>query len=140
MRTEILTLCDYARAEPTGKLYVMGSFDHIFATQEPILYPLCAIAARIRFERTEQGPKNVFVSFIDSDGSKVMPDLHAQLQVTLAPQESTAVLHFVVVIPQIQLPRFGEYEIALAVDSRQEASIPLYVHRQPAPGIGGPPQ
>lgn len=133
MKIEIFTLCDYARSEPTGKLYVIGTFDHMFSHTEPIQYPLFAIAARIRFERIEQGSKTVTLAFVDADGAKIMPDINAQLLVQVPPDESTATLNFVVVIPQISLRQFGEYGVDLAVDGRQEGSIPLYIRRAPPP-------
>ena len=131
MKLELLTLCDYAKGEPTGKLYVIGIFDHIFAQQAPVPAPSCAIAARLRFEAVERGTKNVTVSFVDSDGGRVIPDVNVQMNVEIAPGESTATANVVVMLPQLNLPRFGEYSIDLAVDARLEGSIPLQVKRPP---------
>ena len=131
MKVEILALCDYARGETNGKLYVIGAFDRIQAPQEPIPHPLCAIAARLRFESLETGVKNLSVSFVDSDGAKIMPGLNAQINVQIAPEEPSATVNFVLIIPQINFPKFGEYSIDFAVDSRIESSIPLYVQPQP---------
>ncbi len=41
----------------------------------------------------------------------------------------TVTSHFVMVIQQIRLPKFGEYTIDLAVDGRQLGSLPLYVSK-----------
>jgi hypothetical protein len=35
--------------------------------------------------------------------------------------------HFVILIQQIRLPKFGEYTIDMAIDGRQLGSLPLYV-------------
>lgn len=135
MKVEILALCDYARGESNGKLYIIGAFDRVFAAQEPVPHALCALAARIRFESLETGVKNLSVSFVDSDGAKIMPGLSAQINVQIAAEEPSATVNFVLIIPQINFPKFGEYSIDFAVDSRIEASIPIYVQRQPpAPG------
>jgi hypothetical protein len=134
MRLEILSLCDFARAELTGKLYIIGAFDTINSQTEPIVYGLFSIATRIRFEQIEEGARTISFSFVDPDGRKVMPGLQAQMQIQIVPPQSTALLNLALVVPQINLPRFGEYAIDLAVDSHQLGSIPLYVRRQPIPG------
>ena len=36
-------------------------------------------------------------------------------------------------IQRLRLPRFGEYSIDLAVDGRQEGTLPLYVKKRPEP-------
>ncbi|SRR5258708_30834916 len=130
MHVEILCLCDYAKGEQNGKLNILGVFNQMQAPKEPVGYPLFSIAARLRFERNEAGPKTITLSFVDWDGKKVIPDLNAQLQVQMGPEDPTATLNFAVIIPQISLPHFGEYSVDLAVNGRQEASIPLYVRQQ----------
>jgi hypothetical protein len=42
------------------------------------------------------------------------------------------------VIPQIKLPRFGDYQIDLTVDDKVEASIPLHVRQHSAPAAPPP--
>jgi hypothetical protein len=133
MKLELLTLCDFAKGEPTGKLYVIGAFDHIFAPQTPVQAPLCAIAARLRFDAVETGTKAVTIAFVDSDGGRVIPDVNMQMRVELPASESSAAANLVVVLPQVNLPRFGEYSIDLTVDARLEGSVPLFVQRPAAP-------
>ncbi len=133
MKVEILALCDYARGESNGKLYVIGAFDRIQAPQEPVVHPLCALAARLRFESVEAGIKNLSVSIVDSDGAKIMPGLNAQVNVQIASEEPSATVNFVLIIPQVNFPKFGEYSIDFSVDNRLESSIPIYVHQQPKP-------
>jgi hypothetical protein len=132
MNVEVFALCDYAKAEPNGKLHVIGVFDQIQAGGQPIQHPLCAIALRIRFERIEIESTNVrsiSISFIDAEGARILPLLATQVTVNIGPNDPTTTLNFAVVIPQLNLPRFGEYSIDLAVDSRSERSIPLYVRQ-----------
>lgn len=137
MKVEILSLCDFAQAEPTGKLNILGAFDHIFAKEAPIPRAVFAVAARLRFESHEEGARTVSVSFIDSDGQRVIPHLRAQFTVKIQPNESSATLNYVMVIPQIKFARFGDYQIDLAVDDKVEATIPLYVRQRAAPAIPG---
>jgi hypothetical protein len=133
MKVEILSLCDFASTEPTGKLNILGAFDHLFAKEAPIARSVFAVAARLRFEAHEEGARTVALSFIDSDGQRVIPHLRAQFTVKIQPHESSATLNYVMVIPQIKFARFGDYQIDLAVDDKVEATIPLYVRQRAAP-------
>jgi len=139
MNVDVFTLCDFAQNTPGNKMNIVGTFNRIFARQIPAVHPLCALAVLMRFEQIEQGTKNIRVSIIDSDGRPVVPTLEAQLNVQISPNESDASVPLAVVIQQISLPRFGEYSVDLAVDGRQEASIPLYVLQAPLPQQMPPP-
>lgn len=132
MKIEILTLCDFAQAEPTGKMNILGSFDRIYAKEAPVARSVFAVAARIRFEAHEEGERSVSLSFIDSDGQRVMPLLRAKFTVKVPPNESSATLNYVMVIPQIKFARFGDYQVDLAVDDKVEATSPLYIRHRPA--------
>lgn len=133
MKVELFTLCDFAQAEPTGKMNIIGTFDRILAKEAPIVRSVFAVAARFRFEAYEEGARSVALSFIDSDGQRVMPLLRAQFNIKVQTSEPSATLNYVMVIPQIKLPRFGDYQIDLAVDDKVEASLPLYVRQRSAP-------
>ena len=132
MKVEIFTLCDAATTDAGGKLNVLGSFDRLHATVTPVVHPLCALAIKMRFERLEEGQKRIRISFMDSDGSAVMPTLDAATQVHFPPDEHSVTACLVLQLQQLKLPNFGEYSIDLGVDGRHEASIPLFV--RPAPG------
>lgn len=132
MRVSVFTLCDYAKAEGQ-KMNIIGTFNTIFASEAPIVYPLCALAIILRFEKIEEGAKTLRISFIDTDGKPVMPTLSPQLNVQFSGAQSEATVQFALVMQQINLPRFGEYSIDLAVDGRQEASTPLYVMQAQRP-------
>ena len=131
MKVEIFTLCDAATADAGGKLNILGSFDRIHAANVPVTHPLCALAIKLRFERLEEGPKRVRISFMDSDGKAVMPTLDANTQVMFPPEEHTVTACMVLQIQQMKLPNYGEYSIDLAIDGRHEASIPLFVRSIP---------
>jgi hypothetical protein len=128
MQLEIFTLCD-AATEHAGKLNIIGTFDALRAIEAPIAHPQCAIAGRLRFEQIEEGNHRVSLTFADEDGNIVMPKFDSTLTVHFAPGLRTFTSHFVMVIQQIRLPKFGEYTIDLAVDGRQLGSIPLYVSK-----------
>ena len=130
MKLEIFTLCD-AATDSGRKLNILGSFDTLWAKEEPIAHPACAIAIKMRFARIEEGNHRVKLTFADADGKLVMPGLDSSVAVRLGPKDSSGTVNLVLNIQQIRLPSFGEYTIDLAVDGRQEGSLPLYVKKRP---------
>jgi hypothetical protein len=126
VQLEIFTLCD-AATEHAGKLNIIGTFDSLRGFEAPIAHPQCAIAGRLRFEEIEEGEHRAALTFADEDGNIVMPKFDQTLAVNFAPGQRTVTSHFVILIQQIRLPKFGEYTIDLAMDGRQLGSLPLYV-------------
>jgi hypothetical protein len=127
MKIEILTLCDAATVDTAGKLNILGSFDRLNAPAEPITHPHCALAVKLRFERIEEGPKKIRLTFVNADGAPVMPPIDGTADVRFQGPEPSAAVSFALNIQQLKLPRFGEYSIDLAVDGRHEGSVPLFV-------------
>lgn len=127
MKVEIFTLCDAATVDAAGKLNILGSFDRLNAREVPILHPHCALAIKMRFERVEEGQKRLRIAFVDQDGKAIMQNLDATTEVRFHGDDPSATVSVALNIQQLRLPRFDEYSIDLAVDGRQEASIPLFV-------------
>jgi hypothetical protein len=127
MNVEIFTLCDAATVDTAGKLNILGSFDRLSASAEPIVHMHCALALKLRFDRIEEGQKKFRLAFVDSDGAAVMPPLDGTVEVRFQGNDSTSTVSMALGIQQLKLPRFGEYSIDLAIDGRHEASIPLFV-------------
>jgi hypothetical protein len=130
MKIEIFALCD-AATEQQGKLNLLGSFDHLFAKQEPVAHPGCTLAIKLRFTKIEEGSHQIRITFGDEDGKLVLPPIEAGVNVRVAPSESTVVAHLILNMQQLKLPRFGEYSIDLAIDGRAESTLPLYVKKLP---------
>src|SRR5438067_8461854 len=119
MDVQIFALCDAATAH-AGKIFMLGVFDQVFAANAPIAAPPCSLAVRIRFERMEEGNKALRIQFVDADGRQILPGLDANVAVRVQPNVSSSSVQLVLAIPQLVLPRFGEYAIDLAVDGRVE--------------------
>jgi hypothetical protein len=139
MKVEIFTLCD-AATESGSKLNILGSFDTLFVVNEPIIHPACAVALKIRFSRIETGQHSLKISFVDMDGKKVMPDIEGPLNVKIKSGDETATANLIMNIQGLRLPGFGEYSIDLAIDGREEGSLPLYVKKIDKPEINQTPQ
>jgi hypothetical protein len=130
MHIEIFALCD-AATDQLGKLNILGTFDRIFASQIPATHPQCAIAVRIRFARIEKGEHRIRFSVIDEDGKAVVPTFDATIPVNFPEQISSQAYNMVFNIQGLKMEKYGEYSMDLAVDGRQEASLPLTVCEPP---------
>ena len=89
MKVEIFTLCDAATTDAGGKLNILGSFDRLAAKEAPVTHPQCALAIKLRFERLEEGQRRIRISFVDSDGTSIMPTLDTNARVQFPSGEST---------------------------------------------------
>lgn len=132
MKVEMFVLCD-AATEHMGKLNLLGTFDSIHARQVPAAHPFCAVAMRLRFERSERGDHRIRVNLIDADGQLVIPSLDANLQVRFAEEAPSFAMNLILNLQGIRFVRFGEYSIDLIADGQPVASLPLFVRQMPSP-------
>ena len=130
MEIQIATLCD-AATDYNGKLNLLGTFDTIFASQLPAVHMQCSIALRVVFSKIEEGAHKVKINFVDEDGKFVMPSIDMPIEVAMPEDASFQSRNFIVNIHQLKFEKPGQYAIDLAIDGRQETSIPLQVKLVP---------
>ena len=146
MELQVAVLCD-AATDYGGKLNLLGTFDTIHAARLPATHPQCSIALRMTFNKVEEGSHRVRINFVDEDGKSVLkamdPDgkpvfkpIELELPVVV-PEESIFVSrNLIVTMQNIQFEKPGLYGVDIAIDGRQEGSIPLlvkHVHPKQAP-------
>lgn len=132
MKVELFAMCD-AATDSAGKLNILGVFDTIGAYQTPITQPRCAIAMKLRFERIERGEHRIKLNIIDQDGKLVIPSLDGPLNITFPDAVPSGTAQLILDLQNLRFDKFGEFSIDLAVDGRQEASIPLFIRQVSAP-------
>ena len=141
MEMQVAVLCD-AATDYNGKLNVLGTFDTIHATRLPAVHPQCSIALRMTFNKVEEGAHRVRINFVDEDGKSVFKAHDASgrpvskpLELDLAvqiPDDTICISrNFVVNIQNLTFEKPGLYSVDIAVDGRQEGSIPLLVKHIP---------
>ncbi|MHC4843487.1 MAG: DUF6941 family protein [Planctomycetota bacterium] len=130
MEVETFLLCDWA-TDQYGKLNVLGAFDTIYSPKMPARHPTCAVAARIRFSKIEEGQHHIKINFIDEDGNSILTPLENTIKVELREEDSSVIRNIILYLQGFKLSGYGEYRIDLAIDGKQEASIPFKVKRMP---------
>ncbi len=126
MEVEIFALCD-AAADYGGKLSLLGTFDSIWVKQFPAAHAHCSIALRVRFERVEEGDHRVRISIVDADGKSIGPSLDGGIGVKFPPNSLSVCANLVLNINGMKFEKPGRYSVDLALDNRQEKSLPLTV-------------
>lgn len=132
MVIEVMALCD-AATDSQGKLNILGAFDTLWTRQAPMIYPQCAIALRIRFSRIEEGEHRLKINIQNEDGKLAMPSLDATIRVAFGQDVESVATNLILNIQQLKLERCGPHAIDVAINGRQEASLPLFVKQAPAP-------
>ena len=130
MNIEVFSLCDAATVDLAGKLNVLGAFDTIWAANMPAIYPQCAIALRVRFENIERGEHKVAVNFVNMDGKHIVPSAMGAININFPDEQRSGSANLVLNLQMLKLEKYGEYAIDLAVDSRNEVSLPLFVREK----------
>lgn len=126
MHIEIFALCDSA-ADYGGKLSLLGAFDGIFARKAPVVHAHCAVALRLRVAKVEEGRHQIRYNLIDPDGKLVVPPIEAQVEVRVPESRDSMAINLIVNLQQLKFERFDRYTLDLAIDGRQEASLPVTV-------------
>jgi hypothetical protein len=124
VQLEILTFCD-AAAEYGGRLNILGAADTIIAPDLPVKYPHCALVARMRAARIEEGDHTVRLMIIDADGGAIL-NVDGKLSIRFAGGMGGAV-NLIINAQNLEFKQTGEYAIELAVDGIQLGSSPLYI-------------
>ena len=126
MNIEIFALCD-AATEGDGKLNLLGAFDSVGAREEPVTIAHCSLALRLRFNRIESGSHRIRLALVDADGRAVIPPFDTAMDIRLREPQESAVANLILNLQQVKVGPFGRYAVDLAVDGRQEGSLPFFV-------------
>jgi hypothetical protein len=130
MNIEAFLLCD-AATDQQGKLNVLGAFDNIWTKKVPAIHPACAIAARIRFEKVEEGNHPIRIYIIDEDGKSIGPKLEGNVNVRIGDDVDSTATNIVLNIQGLKFEKYGQYRIDLAVDNQIKGSLPFHVRETP---------
>ena len=131
MNIEAFLLCDCA-TDQRGKLNVLGAFDSIYARKMPTVYLACTVAARIRFEKIEEGEHKVRIDVIDQVGKAIVPRLNARISVRARQDAGSSVVNLILNLQRLKFENYGEYRIDLAIDEKLEGSLPFSVREVPS--------
>ena len=130
MDIQVAVLCD-AATDYKGKLNLLGTFNSVHTRELPANYPQCSIVLRVVFKLVEEGSHKLRINFVDEDGKFVMPSIELPFDVKVPENDSFTYRNFILNIQRLKFEKFGQHAVDIAIDGRQEASIPLEVKQIP---------
>lgn len=130
MEIQVAVVCDSA-VDYGGKLCLLGSFDTIMAPNFPAVHPQCSVALRIVFRKEDEGMHQLRLNFVNDDGKDIVPPLEAAMEIALPPNFFFTSRNVILNLQRVEFTEPGSYEIDIAIDGRQTASIPLQVMSPP---------
>ena len=130
MDIQVAVLCD-AATDYKGKLNLLGTFNSVYTRELPANYPQCSIVLRVVFKPVEEGAHKLRINFVDEDGKFVMPSIELPFDVNIPGEDSFLYRNFILNIQRLKFEKIGQHAVDIAIDGRQEASIPLEVKQLP---------
>ena len=67
MHLDFAVVADYALVDQSGKMSVLGIFQHIWVPQFPVMHPRLHLVLRLKGRRTEVGEHQVQIKLLDEE-------------------------------------------------------------------------
>ena len=138
MHVDFAVVADYALVDQSGKLSVLGIFQHIWVQQFPAMHPRLHLVLRLKGKRTEVGEHDVQIRLLDEQGNE---GLGGSGNVTFAepPAGITEIEAGAILVFDVPFPHAGVYRFQITIDGEEKAAVPVTVSQlpPPAPGPGG---
>ena len=135
MHVDFAVVADYALVDQSGKLSVLGIFQHIWVQQFPAMHPRLHLVLRLKGKRTEVGEHAVQIRLLDEQGSE---SLGGSGNVTFAepPAGVTEIEAGAILVFDVPCPHGGVYRFEITIDDEQKAAVPVTVSQLPPPAAG----
>src|SRR5258707_8922306 len=72
MHLDFAVVADYALVDQSGKMSVLGIFQHIWVPQFPAMHPRLHLVLRLKGKRTEVGEHQVQIKLLDEDDAELL--------------------------------------------------------------------
>ena len=131
MHVDFAVVADYALVDQTGKISVLGIFQHVWVPQFPAMHPRLHLVLRLKGKRTEIGAHAVEIRLLDDADVQILGGngnvLFAEPPAGVTDIEAAALLVF-----DVPFPHAGAYRFEITVDRERKATVPLTVAQMPA--------
>lgn len=132
MHLDFSVVADYALVDQSGKISVLGIFQHIWVQQFPAMHPRLHLVLRLKGRRTEIGEHAVRIRLVDEHGIEI---LGGSGSVTFAepPAGVTEIEAAAILVFDVPFPHPGMYKFAITLDGEGAAEVPITVSQMPQP-------
>lgn len=142
MQRNFAFLCDAAQ-ESGGKLHALGiGINRVFGQELPVSVPRIVLVAQLQYNASEAGSRQMRLQVLDADGTSIMQPAEGTIALPIVSdvvgeREATATANVIVSLESPKFSAYGLYEVRLAVDGNDVATLPLQVVQwQVTPGAG----
>lgn len=129
MDVEIFTICDHAQ-ELSGKLFIVGTFDHISSPVFPVAQPF-SIATKIKFYEGEWGSHTMVIKMLDQDSNE-LSNINGNFMINEPASGDYSSLNFAIALSG-QFEKPGFYSFGLFVDDEMLKTLTLHVSKREQP-------
>ncbi len=128
MEIDLALLADAATIDATGKLNILGIFDHIGVSQFPAQHGRVTLVLRFTAGTSEIGSHEVHIRMSDPGGAEVL-SLNGEIQLAGGPgaHDGIRVPH-ILNLDGLVFTGPGMYSFDVKVDGEHLVSLPLSVH------------
>ena len=130
MHVDFAVVADYALVDQSGKISVLGIFQHIWVQQFPAMHPRLHLVLRLKGKRTEVGEHGVQIRLADEEGAEILGGngtvTFAEPPAGVVDIEAGAILVF-----DVPFPHPGVYTFDITVDGERKAEVPITVTQLP---------
>ena len=132
MEVTLALLCDAANTTAEGKLNILGTFDHISASEFPAVHPAMALVLRLSASPAEVGSsRELSIRVLDADGGQ-LGEITGQVNIgeSLTPGAGSQ-CQLIFNLPNTSFPLPGRYAFHVLVSGDDKAQVPLEVVQMP---------
>jgi Family of unknown function (DUF6941) len=128
MDIDLALLADAATIDASGKLNILGIFDHLSAASFPARHPHMVLILRFSASVRESGKHTVGISLKGGDGQELMRiDGEMHLGPGPAAVAGTMNVPHVLTLDGVAFPQPGRYGFDVRVDGTHHRTVPLTV-------------
>ncbi len=139
MHLDFAVVADYALVDQSGKMSVLGIFQHIWVQQFPAMHPRLHLVLRLKGKRTEIGEHGVQIRLVD-DGETELLGGSGTVNFAEPPAGVTEIEAAAVLVFDVPFPHAGQYRFEITVDGEKKATVPITVSQLPQQSLESPPR
>ena len=138
MHLDFAVVADYALVDQSGKMSVLGIFQHIWVQQFPAMHPRLHLVLRLKGKRTEIGEHGVQIRLVDDADTELLGG-SGTVNFAEPPAGVTEIEAAAVLVFDVPFPHAGPYRFEITVDGERKTTVPITVSQLPQQPLESPP-
>jgi len=134
---DFAVVADYALVDQSGKMSVLGIFQHIWVQQFPAMHPRLHLVLRLKGKRTEIGEHAVQIRLVDDAETELLGG-SGTVNFAEPPAGVTEIEAAAVLVFDVPFPHAGQYRFEITVDGERKSTVPITVSQLPQQPLESP--